>query len=50
MPHMARKHGYDSVNEYVKHAKHKFSLLEGGILEMPSARLLILNVRQCTPF
>ncbi|KAH7304150.1 Alpha/Beta hydrolase protein [Stachybotrys elegans] len=43
LPHLAKKHGYDSVDEYKKHAKHKFSLVESGILNKPSTRLLLLN-------
>lgn len=41
---MALKHGYDSVEEYKAGAQKKFSLLENGILEKPSTRLLLVNV------
>lgn len=43
-PALAMKHGYDSVEEYVAGAQKKFSLLENGILDMPSTRLLLVNV------
>ncbi|KAK2067340.1 hypothetical protein P8C59_001091 [Phyllachora maydis] len=42
-PAMAMKHGYDSVEEYKKGVQTKFSLLENGILEKPSTRLLLIN-------
>ncbi|KAI0487811.1 alpha/beta-hydrolase [Xylaria cf. heliscus] len=43
LPAMAMKHGFKSVDEYVRLAKGRFSLLENGILEMDSARLLLVN-------
>ncbi|EKD12710.1 uncharacterized protein L3040_006859 [Drepanopeziza brunnea f. sp. 'multigermtubi'] len=42
-PAMASKHGYSSVEGYKSGAQKKFSLLEAGILEMPSTRLLLVN-------
>lgn len=42
---MAMKHGYDSVDEYKKGVQKKFSLLETGIIQKPSTRLLLINVR-----
>jgi len=43
-PAMAFKHGYTTAEEYKKDALQKFSLLENGILEKPSTRLLLINV------
>lgn len=37
------KHGYESVERFLKQAKAKFSLLDNGILDMPSTRLLLVN-------
>ena len=42
---MAMKHGYNSVEEYKEGAQKKFSLLETGIIQKPSTRLLLINVR-----
>lgn len=42
-PAMAAKHGFKSVEEYVENAQKKFSLLEAGILDQPSTRLLLIN-------
>ncbi|KAK3311511.1 Alpha/Beta hydrolase protein [Chaetomium strumarium] len=42
-PAMAMKHGFDSVDEFKANAQKKFSLLETGILEKPSTRLLLVN-------
>ena len=41
---MATKHGYASKEEFVEGAQKKFSLLENGILELQSTRLLLVNV------
>lgn len=43
-PAMALKHGYSSVDEYKKGVQKKFSLLENGIIQKPSTRLLLINV------
>ncbi|KAI1177795.1 Alpha/Beta hydrolase protein [Nemania sp. FL0916] len=43
LPALALKHGFSSVEEYVRLAKGRFSLLENGILERPSTRLLLVN-------
>lgn len=40
---MATKHGYDSVEEFKKGAQKKFSLLETGIIDKASTRLLLIN-------
>jgi hypothetical protein len=40
---MATKHGYKSVDEYKEGVQKKFSLLETGIIEKPSTRLLLIN-------
>ncbi|KAH8884233.1 alpha/beta-hydrolase [Thozetella sp. PMI_491] len=42
-PAMAMKHGYSSVEEYKAGVQQKFSLLETGIIQKPSARLLLIN-------
>ncbi|RYP77512.1 hypothetical protein DL771_001085 [Monosporascus sp. 5C6A] len=42
-PAMAAKHGYASVAEYKEGAQKKFSLLEQGIIQGPSTRLLLVN-------
>jgi hypothetical protein len=41
---MALKHGYTNVEAYKNGVQKKFSLLELGILEKPSTRLLLINV------
>lgn len=46
-PALAMKYGYGSVEEYIQGgAQKKFSLLEAGILDGPSTRLLLINVSQ----
>ncbi|CAL3973402.1 unnamed protein product [Diplocarpon coronariae] len=42
-PAMAAKHGYATVEEYTEHAQKRFSLLEAGMLDQPSTRLLLIN-------
>ncbi|KAI0886368.1 alpha/beta-hydrolase [Annulohypoxylon maeteangense] len=43
-PALAAKHGYgEDVEAYLSGAQKKFSLLETGVLELPSARLLLVN-------
>ncbi|RDW81927.1 alpha hydrolase-14 [Coleophoma cylindrospora] len=42
-PPIAQKHGYASFQEFKEGAQKKFSLLETGILEKPSTRLLLIN-------
>lgn len=44
-PALVMKHGYDSVAEYIAGAQKKFSLLETGVINGPSTRLLLINVR-----
>jgi hypothetical protein len=41
---MAMKHGYATAEEFIDGAQKKFSLLETGIMEKPSTRLLLINV------
>ena len=43
-PAMAMKHGYDSVEDYKDGVQKKFSLLETGVIQKPSCRLLLINV------
>jgi esterase/lipase len=45
-PAMSMKHGFDSVEEFKKGAQKKFSLLETGIIQKPSSRLLLINGMQ----
>ena len=45
-PAMAMKHGFESVEEYKRGAQLKFSLLENGILNKKSTRLLLVNGMQ----
>ncbi|AEO61074.1 hypothetical protein MYCTH_2310905 [Thermothelomyces thermophilus ATCC 42464] len=45
-PAMAMKHGFKSVDEYKAKAQKKFSLLETGIIQRPSTRLLLVNGTQ----
>ncbi|KAH8907557.1 alpha/beta-hydrolase [Coniochaeta sp. PMI_546] len=42
-PAMALKHGFPTVEEYKANVQKKFSLLENGILQKPSTRLLLVN-------
>jgi len=48
-PAMAMKHGFASVDEYKEKVQKKFSLLETGIIEKPSTRLLLINVSFAPP-
>jgi hypothetical protein len=41
---MAEKFGFRSVEDFKKDGQKKFSLLDNGIVERPSCRLLLLNV------
>ncbi|KAI1077816.1 Alpha/Beta hydrolase protein [Whalleya microplaca] len=45
-PAMAMKHGFAGVEEYKREVQRKFSLLELGVLEGPSTRLLLVNGTQ----
>lgn len=45
MPALAQKFGYGKVEDYKEGAQKRFSLLENGLLEKPSCRLLLINVR-----
>ncbi|EGO53280.1 hypothetical protein NEUTE1DRAFT_115120 [Neurospora tetrasperma FGSC 2508] len=45
MPAFALKHGYSSVEEFKAGVQKKFSLLENGILDRTSTRLLLINAR-----
>ncbi|KAI1862787.1 uncharacterized protein JN550_009934 [Neoarthrinium moseri] len=42
-PAFAMKHGYASVREYKEGVQKKFSLLETGVIQKPSCRLLLIN-------
>lgn len=44
-PALAQKFGYSSVDAFKEGAQRKFSLVENGIVEKPSTRLLLINVR-----
>ena len=41
---LALKFGYANVQEMMKDSRKRFSLLENGILDQPSTRLLLVNV------
>ena len=41
---LAEKFGYENMEELKKDGKSRFSLLQNGILDKPSARLLLVNV------
>ena len=43
-PALAQKYGYSSVDDFVNNSQKDFSLLESGIVEQPSSRLLLVNV------
>jgi hypothetical protein len=43
-PAISLKHGYTDFEKYMDEAASKFSLLETGILDKPSCRLLFINV------
>ncbi|RWA03327.1 hypothetical protein EKO27_g11776, partial [Xylaria grammica] len=43
LPALALKHGFSDVDEYLRRALKRFSLLETGVLEKPSTRLLLVN-------
>ncbi|KAF3352836.1 hypothetical protein VdG1_08657 [Verticillium dahliae VDG1] len=45
-PAMAMKHGYETVAEYKTGVQKKFSLLDTGIIQQPSTRLLLINGTQ----
>lgn len=42
-PAFAMKHGFKSVEEFREGVQKKFSLLENGIIQRPSCRLLLVN-------
>lgn len=46
---MAMKHGFNSVEAYKEGVQKKFSLLENGIIQKPSTRLLLINVSWICP-
>lgn len=41
---MSMKFGFESEEEFKEKAKEKFSLVETGIVEQESSRLLLINV------
>jgi hypothetical protein len=43
-PALNLKHGYATMEEFKKDAQKRFSLLETGIIQKPSTRLLLINV------
>lgn len=45
----ARKYGYDDIQVFVQEARKKFSLVDTGIVDSPSCRLLLLNVYNYSP-
>ncbi|KAE8149071.1 Alpha/Beta hydrolase protein [Aspergillus avenaceus] len=42
-PGWAKKYGYDNIQQFTQEARKKFSLVETGIVDRPSCRLLLLN-------
>ncbi|KAI1295171.1 Alpha/Beta hydrolase protein [Xylaria venustula] len=46
LPALAKKHGCQTVEEYLEVAQKKFSLVETGVVNLPSARLLLVNGTQ----
>lgn len=49
MPGWTKKYGYDDTEVFVQEARKKFSLVETGIVDRPSCRLLLLNVPDYFP-
>ena len=41
---LVEKWGYDSVEAMKKDAMKRFSLLDNGVLDKPSTKLLLINV------
>jgi len=39
----AEKYGYDNVEDFVKNAQKKFSLVDTGVMDQDNCRLLMLN-------
>ena len=44
-PALAQKFGFSSVEAFKEEAQRKFSLVEQGVVQKPSTRLLLINVR-----
>ena len=42
---MSKKFGYDGIEEFKEKAQKKFSLVDTGVVERGSTRLLLINVR-----
>ena len=42
---MSKKLGYDGIEEFKEKAQKKFSLVDTGVVERGSTRLLLINVR-----
>jgi len=43
-PALNLKHGYETMEKFRKGAQKKFSLLETGVIQKPSTRILLINV------
>lgn len=43
-PALAQKFGYDSVQEFKEKSQKTFSLVDTGIVDRESTRLLLINV------
>lgn len=43
LPALTEKFGYAAVDEFLESAQRDFSLVENGIVDMPSCRLLLVN-------
>ena len=44
-PALAQKFGFSSIEAFKEEAQRKFSLVEQGVVQKPSTRLLLINVR-----
>ena len=44
-PALAQKFGFSSLEAFKEEAQRKFSLVEQGVVQKPSTRLLLINVR-----
>ena len=44
-PALAQEFGFSSIEAFKEEAQRKFSLVEQGVVQKPSTRLLLINVR-----
>lgn len=43
LPALTEKFGYKTVDEFLGNAQREFSLVENGVVDLPSCRLLLVN-------